>query len=370
MNKITILLSVIGICFFSCREHVQPKSLSADSIGSIEKAIGDLPSNESKNLSLETQLHILMHETESISQLSKRNQSADSIIDLETEITRLSAILFMENDPEKIFTAIAAILFDKLKITFEKNENDLNAVFPYRIIQSRRGTCLGISLLVLQIGERLGFPIYGVLVPGHFFVRYDDGIVKRNFEPLRHGENMPEQWYRQKWPTNDIVRYSLRNYTKNEVVGVVCYTIGNSLMFQGKNKDAIHFFTRAKGELPDFIEASGNEAVAYDKIGETRKAIAILGELIKKKPTLDRIHSRYAPLLLKGGRYSDAEIEYGLALEDEPENTDLLYGYAMTLFQLKKCADASEVLSRALVLKPDFEFAGQLSTEIQQQCSQ
>jgi tetratricopeptide (TPR) repeat protein len=355
---------------FSCKEHVLPKSASPDSRSSIEKTISDVTAKENQNLSLEVQLSALMHEMDSASPLSNESKPADSIIDIESEITRLSAILFMENDPEKIFNAIATILFDKLKITFEKNENDLNAVFPQKIIQSRRGTCLGISLLVLQIGERLGFPLYGVLVPGHFFVRYDDGIIKRNFEPLRHGENMSEQWYRQKWPTNDTARYSFRNYTKKEIVGVVCYVIGNSLMSQGKNADAILFFNRAKSKLPEFIEAAGNEAVAYDKIGETRKAIAILGEVLKRKPTLDRIHSRYAPLLLKNCRYIDAESEYMLALKDEPENADLLYGYALTLFQQKKCADASEALSRALVLKPDFEIARQLVTQIQQQCSQ
>lgn len=370
MNKIWIVISVIGIFFVLCKEHVQPKSGLSSSRSSIEKSISDLTVKESQNLSLEVQLRALMHETDSISPLSNKNRTADSIIDIESEITRLSAILFMENDPEKIFNAIAVILFDKMKITFEKNENDLTAIFPSKIIQSRRGTCLGISLLVLQIGEKLGFPLYGVLVPGHFFVRYDDGIVKRNFEPLRHGENMPERWYRQKWPTNDTARYSLRNYTKKEVVGVVCYAIGNSLISKGKNGDAVHFFTRAKSKIPEFSEAAGNLAVAYDKIGETRKAAAILGELVKRLPTLDRIHSRYAPLLLKCARYNDAESEYILALEDEPENTDLLYGYAMTLFQLKKCTDASEVLSRALVLRHDFEIARQLVSEIQQQCSQ
>ncbi len=365
---IYIVLLLIGCCFIYCKEKPQSESSGAGS--SIEKTIIDSNGNEPQNLSLEVQLRLLMHETDSITPLSKGIHAVDSQISMETEITRLSASLFMESDPGKIFEAIAALLFDKLKITFEKNENDLDAIFPNRIILSRRGTCLGISLLVLHIGEKLGVPLHGVLVPGHFFVRFDDGTVKRNFEPLRHGENMSEQWYRQKWPTNDTTRYSLRNYTKKEVIGVVCYAIGNSMMSQGKYAEAVHFFAKASGKIPEFTEVAGNEAVAYDKMGETGKALTILGELVKKKPSLDRIHSRYAPLLLKCKRYGDAEAEYILALNEEPQKPDLLYGYAMTLFMLKKCEDASETASRALYIQPDYAVASQLKMQILQQCRQ
>lgn len=368
MNKIFKILLLTGFCFFSCKDTTQ--SESSGSRGSIEKTIVDSKVNESQNLSFEVQVRVLMHETDSILRLSKENQPADSQFSLEAEITRLSASLFMENDPGKIFDAIAALLFDKLKITFEKNENDLDAIFPSKIIQSRRGTCLGISLLVLYIGEKLGIPLHGVLVPGHFFVRFDDGTVKRNFEPLRHGENMPEQWYRQKWPTNDTARYSLRNYTCKEVIGVVCYAIGNSMMAQGNYAEAVHFFKQARDCIPEFIESAGNEAVAYDRMGETQKSVTIMQELVKMKPTLDRIHSRLAPLLLKSRKYSDAESEYIQALKDEPKCTDLLYGYAMTLFQLKKCADASEAVSRVLDSKPEYEVARQLKMQIQHQCVQ
>lgn len=367
MSRVYLILLLSVICLISCKE--KPQSESSGSRGSIEKTISDLTVNENQHLSLEVQLRLLMREVDSIAPSLKKNQPVDSL-SLETEITRLSASLFMENDPEKIFDAIATLIFDKFKITFEKNENDLDAIFPNKIIQSRRGTCLGLSLLVLQIGEKLGVPLHGVLVPSHFFVRFDDGRVKRNFEPLRHGENMPESWYRKKWPTNDTVRYSLRNCAKIEVAGVVCYAIGNSLMALGKYADAVHFFSKAKGKFPEFIEAAGNEAVGYDKLGKTEKAIAILGELLKKKPTLDRIHSRYAPLLLKHKRFSDAESEYVLALKDEPGSLELMYGYAMTLFLLKKYAGAMEALSSVLESKPDYEPARQLKIQVQQQCGQ
>jgi tetratricopeptide (TPR) repeat protein len=351
-----------------CKKHSQPQSAPSGSRDMVEKKFGDSGGPAEVNISYEKQLLSLMNEDDSIVSHSKEHAMVESSANFEAGITKLSATLFMENDPEKIFTSIAVLVYDTLKIKFEKNENDPDAIFPQKIMQSRRGTCLGISLLVLQICEKLGFPVYGVLVPGHFFVRYSDGVVKRNFEPLRHGENMPEQWYREKWPTKDTSRYSLRNCTKKEVMGVVCYVLGNRLLANGKSMDAITFFNRALEKFPELTEATGNTAVAYEKIGQTEKATKIIGELVKKYPLMDGINSRYASLLLKSGRYSEAESEFGKALEAEPDNAMMLYGYAMALFSLKKCEEATAAIFSAISSKPDFEAAIVLKGKIELQC--
>ncbi|MBN1601456.1 MAG: tetratricopeptide repeat protein [Chitinispirillaceae bacterium] len=333
----------------------------------VEKKIGDMGAPSDLKISYEKQLLSLTNECDSFI-VWNTDVSDLPPVNLETEVTKLSALLFMENDPEKIFNTIAGYIYDSMKITVEKNENDLDAVFPQKILQSRRGTCLGISLLVMQIGEKLEFPIYGVLVPGHFFVRYSDGVVKRNFEPLRRGESMPEQWYREKWPTRDTSRYSLRNCTKREVIGVVCYVLGNRLFADGKYPEAVAFFDRAQQKFPELIEAQGNMAIAYEKIGQTEKSIKILGDMADRYPLMDGIHSRYASLLLKTGRYAEAESEFRKALDADPGNNQVLYGYAMALYLLKKCRDADAAISRVLFSKPDFEGASDLKSKIEQEC--
>jgi regulator of sirC expression with transglutaminase-like and TPR domain len=354
----------------NCKKHSQPQSAVNGSIDMLEKKFGDSQEIIEQNISIEKQLIMLMNETDSLLSSKATNDDEDFPIDLESEVTKISAALFMENDPVIIFDTIGNLLFEKMKIKFEKNENDLDAVFPQKIIRSRRGTCLGISLLVLQICEKLGFPVYGVLVPGHFFVRFDDGELRRNFEPLRHGENMPEQWYREKWPTKDTVRYSLRNCTKKEVNGIVNYVIGNSMLARDKPLDAIHFYKRVQEKYPQLIEAKGNSAIAYDKSGQTDKAIAVLSEMVKKYPTMNGIHGRYASLLLKKGRFTDAESEFVSALSYEPESIPLLFGYVTTLFSLKKCKEASESITRIIASKPDYEAAQTLKIQIDQQCGQ
>ncbi len=366
-QMIFFLIVLSSVFVMGCRKHSQPQSAPSGSIGKVEKRIGDLGAPSDLKLSYEKQLQSLMNECDSF---VVRNTDVSDLppVNLETEITKLSALLFMENDPEKIFNTIAEFIYDSMKVTFEKNENDPDAIFPLKIMKSRRGTCLGISLLVMQIGEKLGFPMYGVLVPGHFFVRYSDGVVKRNFEPLRHGENMPEHWYREKWPTRDTLRYSLRNCTKREVIGVVCYVLGNRLFADGKYPEALAFFDRAQQKFPELIEAKGNMAIAYEKIGQTEKSIKIIGEMADRYPLMDGIHYRYASLLLKSGRYAEAESEFRIALDTEPDNNQVQYGYAMALYSLNKCSDADAAISRVLVSNPGFEGAGVLKGKIEQDC--
>ena len=49
------------------------------------------------------------------------------------------------------------------------------------MLAARRGSCLGLGAVVLMVAERMGLPLDGVRVPGHFFVR-TRGPSARNVE--------------------------------------------------------------------------------------------------------------------------------------------------------------------------------------------
>ena len=52
------------------------------------------------------------------------------------------------------------------------------------------------GVVASAIGERLGMPLYGVVVPGHFFVRYDDGKTRFNIETTSKGNCADDEHYR------------------------------------------------------------------------------------------------------------------------------------------------------------------------------
>jgi regulator of sirC expression with transglutaminase-like and TPR domain len=71
------------------------------------------------------------------------------------------------------YKAVAVIneyLFDELGFTSVSEASDPNDLFLHSVMDRKRGYCLSLSILYLSIGERLGLPLYGVVVPGHFFI--------------------------------------------------------------------------------------------------------------------------------------------------------------------------------------------------------
>ena len=100
------------------------------------------------------------------------------------------------------FRAIPIIndyLFDKQGFKSIAEANDPNSLFLHTVIDKKEGYCLSLSILYLSIGERLGIPLHGVVVPGHFFVRYDDGRVRFNFETTSNGGNASDEHYIKKF---------------------------------------------------------------------------------------------------------------------------------------------------------------------------
>ncbi|MHC5073985.1 MAG: transglutaminase family protein, partial [Planctomycetota bacterium] len=64
-------------------------------------------------------------------------------------------------------------LFEELGFTSVDKAHRPEDLFIHTVMDNRQGYCLSLSILYLTIGERLGLPLYGVVVPSHFFIRYD-----------------------------------------------------------------------------------------------------------------------------------------------------------------------------------------------------
>ena len=62
-------------------------------------------------------------------------------------------------------------LFEELGFRAVETADDSQDLFLHSVLDRKKGYCLSLSMLYLSIGERLGLPLYGVVVPGHFFVR-------------------------------------------------------------------------------------------------------------------------------------------------------------------------------------------------------
>ena len=107
---------------------------------------------------------------------------------LETLTAGLREHLVGVTRPIEIIQAINAYLFDELKFTGNSSDYyNLDNAFMNRVIEKRTGIPISLSTLYLLLGERLGLPLKGVGLPGHFLVRYDDGASEIYIDPYNSG---------------------------------------------------------------------------------------------------------------------------------------------------------------------------------------
>jgi regulator of sirC expression with transglutaminase-like and TPR domain len=126
-------------------------------------------------------------------------------------------------------------LFEERGFHSVQTADDPDDLFLHIVLERKRGYCLSLSVLYLSIAERIGMPAYGVVVPGHFFVRYDDGKKQFNIETTSGGAVVDDQYYKDKFkpPVGDKTVY-FKNLTKKQSLGCFFNNLGNCYIERGQ----------------------------------------------------------------------------------------------------------------------------------------
>ncbi len=92
------------------------------------------------------------------------------------------------NSGRDFIEAAQKYLFDELG--YHGNEEDyfdpLNSCLN-EVLDRRTGIPITLSILYMEIGRRLQMPLYGIGLPRHFVVEYDDGIYATYIDPFHGG---------------------------------------------------------------------------------------------------------------------------------------------------------------------------------------
>jgi tetratricopeptide (TPR) repeat protein len=164
------------------------------------------------------------------------------------------------------------------------------------VLRDRRGSCLGLGALYLAIGERIGIPLDGILLPGHFFIR-TRGAHGHNVELLRRGETMPDAWYETKygpWPKQGSA-YG-RPLSVTELVAIHWYNRGNEARMAGDLDRAERAYARAIRDFPDFAEAHASLGVVHHLRHGYAEAQASYREAARAWPDLPGLEHNLALL--------------------------------------------------------------------------
>jgi regulator of sirC expression with transglutaminase-like and TPR domain len=230
--------------------------------------------------------------------------------------------------------SIIAFVYGRWGIGFDARDTVAETLFPHLVYKNRKGACLGVALIMLMLAERLQCPMYGVMLPGHFFCRFDDGKTRFNIEPNKSGFGHPDEYYRERYPSANMPWYDLANLTKSQTAGMLCYNTGVLCLNKGRSRPAISLFAEASRRMPLFAEAQGNLALAYAFTGVLDSSMSVFEKLFTVHPDFVNLAANYGSVAMAAKQYEKAANIFRKGLDYFPEDTTLQRGLAQAYEEL------------------------------------
>lgn len=255
------------------------------------------------------------------------------------------------------FRAIPIIndyLFNELGFKTISHANDPNDLFLHSVMDNRQGYCLSLSILYLALAERLGLELYGVVVPGHFFVRYDGGNVRFNIETTSNGASPPDDHYMVKFnvPENGRDVIYMKNLTKRQTLGCFFNNLGNVYNDAGDRDTAMLALERAVAINPTLSESRANLGNIYLQKGRPDDAIRQYRAALQLNPNDPKTYNNLGNAYMELDRIDDAELSYLRSLDRDPNFTDAYRNLALAYTRQEKYGDALAYLSQAIIIDP------------------
>lgn len=245
-------------------------------------------------------------------------------------------------------------LFNELGFKSITEANDPNSLFLHTVMNEKRGYCLSLSILYLAVGERLGLPLYGVVVPGHFFVRYDDGRLQFNIETTSDGGTASDEHYITKFkvPESRNGGIYMKSLNKIQTLGCFFNNLGNSYSDIGNMDSALLAFERAVKINPMLSESRANLGNIYLKKDMVNKAIDQYLKALRINPNDAKTHNNLGNAYTQRDSLIQAVDEYERALELDPNFADAHKNLAIVYSRQERYGRAIGQLNKAISLNP------------------
>ncbi|MFA5251958.1 MAG: tetratricopeptide repeat protein [Phycisphaerae bacterium] len=253
----------------------------------------------------------------------------------------------------KAIEVINKYLFDELGFKAVSDANDPEDLFLHSVMDRKRGYCLSLSVLYLSLGERLGLPLYGVVVPGHFFVRYDDGQVRFNIEATSKGGYADDEHYIKQFkvPKNSDSIY-MENLNKIQTLGCFFNNLGNSYNEVGNTEQALLALERAVEINPGLAESRMNLGNIYLKKDKVEDAIQEYNAALEIDPGNAKTHNGLGNAYAEQGRWNEATSEFTRSVELDPDFTEAYKNLATAYCEQERFGMAEMQLKKAIDLEP------------------
>ncbi len=168
-------------------------------------------------------------------------------------------------------------IFSELRFRFPPHslyakDIDLYTLLP-SVIESRRGVCLGVSILYLSLAQRLDLPLHAITPPGHIYVSYRtaNGEIT-NIETTARGIDVPSEAYL------SLETRKLQERNTKEVIGLAFMNQAAVAWHRDDPKAAIELYEKSLQYLNKDPLIQTFLAYQYLFIGDKQKGEKLLKE--------------------------------------------------------------------------------------------
>jgi Flp pilus assembly protein TadD len=258
------------------------------------------------------------------------------------------------------------------------------------VLDGKKGSCQGLSLLYLCAARRLGVPARLVAAPEHLFLQCGEGEGRFFVETTRKGALHDATHYLRQHlgeqRMGEAGGIHLQPLSMPQAVGVLAEELGRMLRDLERYPEALRHYARAievnprhaeawvglgavltgLGKLDAAAEACAKAAelnprdpeahcywgVALRRLGRHAEACAHYAKAVELRRRFDKAYCNWGVALERMGKHQEACDKYGKATALNPRNADAHFNWGVALAKLEQFGEACDRFVRADALKP------------------
>jgi regulator of sirC expression with transglutaminase-like and TPR domain len=272
------------------------------------------------------------------------------------------------SDIDKI-NAINDFIFYEKKFRFPPQSNQAREIDTYTflssVIDSRRGVCLGVSILYLSLAQRLGLNLEIITPPGHIYVRYNKSGNIINIETTARGVNYPSEIYL------GIETKKLQQRNIKEVVGLAFINQASVYWANEHYDTAVSLYKKSMKYLPQDphlkqmlglnLLFTGNEKEGKELLKELRnyKSEYLTGkdnlveDFLDNKTDIESLKAIFLPIDEKRSSIIEKQNSLKKIVEKFPKFRAGIFQLTNTYLQLGREKEASKYLNQLYQIDPN-----------------
>jgi regulator of sirC expression with transglutaminase-like and TPR domain len=197
------------------------------------------------------------------------------------------------SQPPNIVGALNGYLFDELGFRGNTwNYSDPENSFLDRVLETRAGLPIVLALIYIEVGRRLGLPIVGLALPGHFLTRYVVPEIGDIFvDPFNGGrlwtkaecESQVAGLYGSVTPA--LIEQVMTPPSKRDILARMLRNLKNTYMERGEIGRALAAVERIILVEPENIPELRDRGLLRARLGQLHRALEDLDRYARLAPT-------------------------------------------------------------------------------------